>query len=205
VPHNEGNVVEHLFPVNRFGKPFYGQHFIADFTIGTEINIRIFSAGGPDFIQLYFFQGTFPGGSLFGLGSIGGETGDEVLQLLDFLFLFLVGFLHLLDEQLAGFIPEIVVAGIQLNLAIVNIRDMGADLIQEITVMGYHDNRVVKIDEEFFQPGDGIQIQMVGRLIQEQYVGIAEQRFGKKDLYLLASVQILHQGIMVIGFNSQAV
>ena len=57
---------------------------------------------------------------------------------------FFVGFLHLLDHQLAGLVPEIVVSGIELNLAIVDICDLGADFIQEVTVMGYHDNRILK-------------------------------------------------------------
>ena len=54
---------------------------------------------------------------------------DELLQLLDLLFLLLVGFLHLLDHQLAGLVPEIVVSGIELNLAVVDICDLGADFI----------------------------------------------------------------------------
>ena len=41
----------------------------------------------------------------------------------------LVGFLHLLDHQLAGLVPEIVVSSIELNLAVVDICDLGADLI----------------------------------------------------------------------------
>ena len=38
---------------------------------GTEINVRIFTAGRIDLIQLDFFQGTFSGSSLFGFGSVG--------------------------------------------------------------------------------------------------------------------------------------
>ena len=88
---------------------------------------------------------------------------------------FLVGFFHLLDQQLAGFIPEVIVTGIQLNLAVVDIGNLGADLIQEITVMGYHDNGILEVDQEFLQPCDRIQIQMVGRLVEKQDVRITEQ------------------------------
>ena len=51
--------------------------------------------------------------------------------------------------------------------------------------MGYHDDRVLKVDEELLQPGDGVQIQVVGRLVQKQDVRVAEQGLGQKDLYLL--------------------
>ena len=38
---------------------------VSDFTVGTEINIRIFSAGRPDLIQLNLFQGFLTGSRLF--------------------------------------------------------------------------------------------------------------------------------------------
>ena len=41
--------------------------------------------------------------------------------------------------------------------------------------MGYYDNGILEINQEIFQPCDRIQIQMVGRLIQQQNVGITEQ------------------------------
>ena len=93
------------------------------------------------------------------------------LQFLDLFFLFLVGFLHLLDQQLAGLVPEVVVTGIQLDLAVVDVGDLGTYLVQEVTVMGYYDNGILEINQEVFQPCDRIQIQMVGRLIQQQNVG----------------------------------
>ena len=107
----------------------YGQNLISDLAGGTEVDVGIFSAGRLDIIQLNLFQGTLTGGCLLGLGSICRETLDELLQLLNFLFLLPVGFLHLLNNQLAGLYPEIVVSGIQLNLAIVDICNLCADLI----------------------------------------------------------------------------
>ena len=89
----------------------------------------VFPAGGLDVVQLNLFEGALSGSRLLGFGSICGETGDKFLQLLDFFFFLTVCFLHLLDEQLAGFIPEIVVAGIEGDLAVVDVCDMGADFI----------------------------------------------------------------------------
>ena len=57
----------------------HSQYLVTDLTLGTEVNIRIFSAGRLNIIQLNFFQGTFSGSSLLGFGSICGETGDELL------------------------------------------------------------------------------------------------------------------------------
>ncbi len=44
---------------------------------------------------------------------------------------FLVLFPHQLLHQLAGFIPEIVVAHIELDLVVIDIHNMGADIVQK--------------------------------------------------------------------------
>ena len=76
---NEGYIVQNFYAVDGFGDAFYGQYFISDLTVRTKINVRIFTAGRTDLIQLDFLQGFLSGSSLFGFGSICGETGDEVL------------------------------------------------------------------------------------------------------------------------------
>ena len=79
----------------------YGKHFVSNLTLRTEINIWILTAGWLHVIKLDLLQSTLSGGCLLGLGSIGTESLDKFLQLLDLFFLLLVGFLHLLDHQLA--------------------------------------------------------------------------------------------------------
>ena len=148
----EGDVVKELHTVNGLGNAFNVKHFVADLTVWLEVDIWILTAGWTDLIQLDFLKGTFSGRCLLGFGSVGGETLDEFLQFLDLFFLLLIGFLHLLDHQLTGFIPEIVVAGVKLDFGIINISDMGTDFVQEITVMGDNDNGIVKVDQELFKP-----------------------------------------------------
>ena len=129
VSDDEGDIVEYLDAVDGLGNAFNGQDFIADLTVRTEVNIRVFTAGRTDLVELNLFQGTLSGSRLLGFGSVRGETGDEFLQLLDLLLFFLVGFLHLFYEKLAGLVPEIIVAGVELDLAVVDICDVCADLV----------------------------------------------------------------------------
>ena len=205
MPHDEGNIVKDLDPVDGLGQVGDGQHFVADLSVRTEIDIGIFTAGRLDLIQLDLFKGTFTAGRLFGFGSVGGETGNEFLEFLDLFLFLLVGFLHLPDHQLAGLVPEIIVAGIELDLAVIDVRDIGTYLVQEIPVVGNNDDRVVEVDQEFLQPGDGVQIQMVGRLVQQQDVGVAEQGPGQQDLDLLGTGQLAHQVGVELGLNAQTV
>ena len=58
---------------------------------------------------------------LFGLGSVGTESGNKLLKFFDLFFFLFVGFLHLFDEELAGLKPEVIVSGIELNLAVVDV------------------------------------------------------------------------------------
>ena len=202
---NKGNIIQNLHAVDGLGQAFHGQHFISDLAVRTEINVRILPAGGTDLVQLDFLQSLLSGGCLLGLGSVSRETGDKFLQLLDLLFLLLVGLLHLANQQLAGFVPEVVVTGIELNLAVIDVGDMGADLIQEITVMGYYDDGVREVNQELLQPCDSVQIQVVGRLVQKQDIRVAEQCLRQQNLDLLGTQEILHQGVVKIGIDTQAV
>ena len=54
--------------------------------------------------------------------------------------------------------------------------------------MGYHDDCVLKVDQELFQPCDRIQIQVVGRLVKKQDVRITEQSLSKQNLYLFCTL-----------------
>ena len=86
------------------------------------------------------------------LEALAEKRGDELLQLLDLFFFLLVGFLHLTDHQLAGLVPEVIVSGVKLDLAVVDVSDVGADLVQEITVMGNDDDGILEVDQELLQP-----------------------------------------------------
>ncbi len=129
VAQGEGEVIQHLDTVDGLGQVFHGEDLVSDLPVGTEIDVGIFPAGGTDLFQLYLFQGSLSGSGLSGLGGVGAETGDKLLQFLDLFLFFLVGFLHLADQQLAGFKPEVVVSGVELDLAVVNVRRMGTDLV----------------------------------------------------------------------------
>ena len=167
---------------------FNGENFISDFTVRTEINERIFAARRLDIIELDFFERAFSGSGLLGLRCVRGKAGDELLEFFDFFFFFLVGFLHLADHQLGRFIPEIIVAGIERDFPVIDVGNIGADLVQEIPVMRNDNDRIREINQKFLKPGDRIQIEVVGRLVQKKNVGIAEKGSRKQYLYFLRAV-----------------
>ena len=52
--------------------------------------------------------------------------------------------------------------------------------------MGYDDNGVLKVDQELLKPCDRIEIQVVGRLVEQQDIGISEKCSGKQNFDLLS-------------------
>ena len=58
--------------------------------------------------------------------------------------------------------------------------------------MGYHDNRIFKINKELLKPSDSVKVKVVRRLIEKKDVRITEKSFCKKYLYLLAAVKFGH-------------
>ena len=58
--------------------------------------------------------------------------------------------------------------------------------------MGYYDNCVFEVHQEFFQPFDGMDVQMVSRFVQQQDIGVTEQRLCQQNFHFLTTCQFLH-------------
>lgn len=106
-------------------------------------------------------------------------------------FLLILIFDHLL-HQLTGLIPEFVVSDIHGDLSVVHVHDIGAYRVQEMSVMGNDDDETGVIQEKVLQPVDGLNVQMVGRLIQQDDFGIAEESLSQENLYLFLRRQGRH-------------
>ena len=70
--------------------------------------------------------------------------------------------------------------------------------------MADHDDGAVVIHQELFQPVDGLNVQTVGGLVQQDDGGLAEQSLCQQHLHLLAAVQRVHLGVVQVGGQAQA-
>jgi len=108
------------------------------------------------------------------------------------------------ETELAGLIPEVIVADIDLDFAIIYIRHMGADLVQEIPVMGDDDHCVLEAGEKMLQPVDGLQVQLVGWFVQKQDIRVTEQGLGQQHPHLVAAVKLLHSFLTHLFRDAEA-
>ena len=122
----------------------------------------------------------------------GGEAGDEVVQLRDlFLALLVLGFdgrprLRLRHDHV------VVAARIRDDRLVVDVGDVSADVIQEVAVVRDDDERAVVAVEEFLDPVDRVQVQVVRRFVEQQRRRVAEERLRQQHPHFLSALQLRH-------------
>lgn len=89
------------------------------------------------------------------------------------------------------------------SLPVFNLNDLLHHGIQEITVMGDCQNRAIIALEELLQPLDSLHVQMVGRLIEQQDVGTAQQQLGQPYLGLLSAGEGGEAAVVLLRSNPQ--
>ncbi len=46
--------------------------------------------------------------------------------------------------------------------------------IEEVTIMGYNDDRILKLEEKILQPGNCMDVEVVGWLVKNKDIGISK-------------------------------
>jgi hypothetical protein len=82
-------------------------------------------------------------------------------------------------------------------------------LVKEVAVVGHHHHRALPAIQIAFQPLDGLQIQVVGRLVQQQQastrrVGEFQEEAGQKCACLLAATQVRQGHVVLFRWEAQA-
>ena len=133
------------------------------------------------------------------------EPRNELLQLGDF-------FLAL---SIARFDPGphlrfcehhiVVAAGVGNHGLIVDVCNMSADLVQEMAVVRNDDKASVVTAKVILEPVHGIEVEVVRRFVQQQNIGIPEQRLRQKDPHFLPALKLAHRPIVKVFGNVQAI
>ena len=91
-----------------------------------------------------------------------------------------------------------VVAAIGIDALIVELQYHVAHLVEEESVVGHHKDGLVAPVQIAFQPFYHFQVEMVGRLVEHQEVGLGYQHVGKRHTLLLSTAQLSH-GLLQVG------
>jgi hypothetical protein len=83
-------------------------------------------------------------------------------------------------------------AGVLVDAPRVDLHDRGADGVQKIAVVGDHEEAEGGILEQGFQPFDGIEVEVIGRLVEKQEVCALRQGAGQGGFAYQAAGQVGH-------------
>ena len=61
------------------------------------------------------------------------------------------------------------------------------DVVEEVAVMGDHDHGAGIVAQMMLEPSHALGVEMVGRLVEQENVGLGEQQLAKRDAALLAA------------------
>ena len=142
---------------------------------------------------------------LRGLRRLVAEPVDEHLDPLDFLVLLLLGLAHPLQPRLALLEVVAVVAGVVGQLPEVHLGDPRDDRVEEVAVVRDEDDGVRVVVEVLLEPVARLEVEVVGRLVEQQQVGAREQQLGERDAHLPAARERLGRAVEVVRREAEAV
>ena len=90
----------------------------------------------------------------------------------------------------AGALEAVVVAVVGDELLLVDVHDVVAHVVQQVAIVAHHQQRVAEAPQMLGQPQHRLEIEMVRRLVEDQEVGIAEQRAGQRHAHAPAAGEL---------------
>ena len=86
-----------------------------------------------------------------------------------------------------------VVTGVERQPLGVDMRDVRGAAIEKITIVRHHHQRAAKRTQPFFQPHHRVQIQVVGRLVEQHQIAAAYQRLRQIQTHAPAAGELRHR------------
>src|SRR5262249_5043949 len=91
--------------------------------------------------------------------------------------------------------PRRIVAFPRDALPTVELQNPSRDIVQKVSVVRDGDDRAFVFLQVLFQPTHGLGVQMVGRLIEQQYIGLFQQQAAQRHAAALAARQDLDRRV----------
>ena len=121
--------------------------------------------------------------------NISGADADRAFQFLDLILL-----LRVVDFPLGTFTLsldeiDVVITGVLFcrSRMLVDFNDPGDGSVEEVTVVGDDEDAAAVGCEVSLQPGDAREIEMVGRLVEQQEIGRPQEERREKDARLFSA------------------
>ena len=132
------------------------------------------------------------------------ETFDEILRFLNHLLLFFV-LLHLL---FATFLAKNEVLRI-VHLIVVDashrhFNGAGGDAVHKLAVVADDNHRLGTVNQEVFQPLDGFNVEVIGRLVEQQHIRILQQELCQLNTHSPSTAEVTRRLVEVLAQETEA-
>lgn len=97
-----------------------------------------------------------------------------------------------------------IVAAVALDLLLLQMQRDIAHRIEKFAVVRNHDQRARIAMQPVFEPDDGVEVQVVGRLVEQQQVGAAHQRLSQVQAHAPAAGEACHRQARLLEREAQA-
>lgn len=111
---------------------------------------------------------------------------------------------HLLQVVLALLEVAAVVAGVGGHAAVLERGDVVDAGVHEGAVVADDENGAVVVGDKAAKPLDAFEVQVVGGLVQQQQVGMAQEKLGERDTHLPAAGELGARALKVGDLKAQA-
>ena len=124
------------------------------------------------------------------------ENRDELLQLGDAILHARVGGKEALARLRGRDHVIVVIARIHAERAVVEVAHVRADAVQKVAVVRDDDHRRVAGIQHVLEPADRVDVEVIGRLVEEQDVRVGEQRLCEQHAELPPRCDVAHRTLM---------
>jgi hypothetical protein len=138
------------------------------------------------------------------LGGLGAEARHESFDPLA-LGLLLLGALEIERLLLAPLASEAgIVAAVKRELAALEVQDVADGAVEQVAVVADHHDGVRIAREIILQPQRPFQVEIVGRLVQQQKIGLGEEERGERDPHAPAAGERRARPLLLFGREAEA-
>ena len=153
--------------------------------------------------RLQTVQHLNPALHLLALRGLVPESLDELLSALDLSLLALVCRLKLLDLQTPLVLVERIVSAVACELRVEKLVDLVDRIVQKALVVADQKHRSPVGLQIVQKPDPGINVQIVGRLVQHHQIRVLAQDLGKGNPHLISAGELAARPFQVTGRESQ--
>ncbi len=94
--------------------------------------------------------------------------------------------------------------GVVLRPTVLDRQDAGRDTVEKVAVVGHQDQRPGELEQALLEHLEGRDVEIVGRLVEDQQVGRLQHQPGDQNPRLLAAGEAPHRRVELLGAEEEA-